>query len=149
MEEKVGILLAEDDEGHFALVERNLRRGGSAGSILWFKNGEEVLDFLLCRGDGPRRAEEGRYVLLLDIRMPKVDGLEVLNRIRADAKLRRMPVVILTTTDDPAEVEKCYVAGCSLYVVKPIQYNDFVETIRKIGMFLSVVRVPMLDGTGG
>ena len=80
--------------------------------------------------------------------MPGLDGLEVLNRIRADAKLRRMPVVILTTTDDPAEVEKCYVAGCSLYVVKPIQYNDFVETIRKIGMFLSVVRVPMLDGTG-
>jgi len=146
MDEKVGILVAEDDEGHFALIQRNLQRAGVKGPILRFSDGQEILDFLFARGEGRRRRNGETYVLLLDIRMPKVDGLDVLRRLRADAVLRRVPVIILTTTDDPVEVEHSYRAGCGLYIAKPVQYDRFVETIRRIGMFLSIVRVPRLDG---
>jgi CheY-like chemotaxis protein len=137
----VNILIAEDDAGHARLIERSLERAGFCNPVQRFENGQEILDFLFRRGEGLRR-QEAAYLLLLDIRMPRVDGVEVLRQIKADANLRRIPVIMLTTTDDPREVERCHDIGCSSYVVKPVDGDKFGEAIRHLGLYLSVVQVP-------
>ena len=104
MKHEVVIIMAEDDEGHAALMERNLRRSGLTNEIIKFKDGEETLNFFLREGEGPHRVSGVRYILLLDIRMPKVDGVTVLRRLKQDPELIKIPVIILTTTDDPREV---------------------------------------------
>jgi CheY-like chemotaxis protein len=144
MEQGVTILIADDDHGHASLIMRNLRRAGIENPIRHFKDGQLILDFLFGEGDG-ERAENGHpYLLLLDIRMPKVDGTEVLRRIRAAATLRAMPVIMITTTDDPREVQTCHRLGCSTYIRKPIDYEKFIEAIRRLGLFLMVIQVPQI-----
>jgi CheY-like chemotaxis protein len=146
MTEQVVILVAEDDEGHAKLIEKNLARAGLKNEILRFENGQTVLDFLFRRGRGPKRLADTAYLLFLDIRMPKVDGVEVLRQIKADAELRKLPVIVLTTTEDPREVERCHVIGCSNYIVKPVDYDKFVEAIKQLGLFIALVKVPLLNG---
>lgn len=141
------VIVAEDDEGHAGLIKRNLRRSGITNDILHFKDGQETLDFLFSRGTGTHRERGCPYLLLLDIRMPKVDGVEVLRQIKQDDELRKMPVTMVTTTDDPREVERCHAIGCSNYVTKPVDYEKFVSAIRQLGLFLMVVQVPMVNGT--
>jgi CheY-like chemotaxis protein len=144
MQNEVTILIAEDDDGHAALIQRNLRRAGVDNEIIRFADGQETLSFLLREGPGPHRKPNGSYLLLLDIRMPGIDGVEVLQRIRENNELKKLPVLMLTTTDDPKEVERCHQLGCSIYIVKPIEYEQFVAGIRKLGGFLVVVRVPAI-----
>ncbi len=135
------LLIAEDDEGHARLIERNLLRAGIINRIEHFRDGEEILDFLFRRGE--RVLEKSKaYVLLLDIRMPKYDGVQVLEQIKSDAVLRRIPVIMITTTDDPKEVDRCHDLGCSSYITKPIEYDAFIQCIRQLGFFLAVVKVP-------
>ncbi len=145
LNEPCSILIAEDDEGHAALIIKNLKRAGFKNDFLRFKDGQEVLDFLLLKGEGPHRISGKSYLLLLDIRMPKVDGLEVLRQIREDPELSKMPVIMVTTTDDPREVNNCHALGCSIYVTKPVEYERFVDAVRKLGLFLQVVKVPVLN----
>lgn len=140
------IILAEDDEGHAKLIIKNLKRAGIRNNILHFKDGEETLDFLFKRGSGPHRVSGTAYLLLLDIRMPKVDGVEVLKEIKKDPELRKTPVIMVTTTDDPREVERCHRLGCSNYIAKPIDYDKFIEAIRRLGLFLLVVDIPKING---
>ena len=85
-------------------------------------------------------------LLLLDIRMPKMDGVDVLKKLKQDPELKKMPVIMITTTDDPREVDKCHDLGCSSYVIKPVDYEQFVEAIKQLGMFLKVVKVPKING---
>jgi len=146
MNENTVILIAEDDAGHFALVKKNLWRMCITTSFLHFRNGQEVLDFLYMRGDGPVMIPGTPYLLLLDIRMPKVDGIEVLRQIKADSELRKMPVMMLTTTSEPAEVQRCYDMGCSFYIVKPSHYSDFMSCVEHLGNMLCVdgVEVPRI-----
>jgi CheY-like chemotaxis protein len=143
---EVVVLVAEDDAGHARLIEKNLTRAGLFNPIIRFDNGQAVLDFLFRRGTGPKRAAEMPYLLLLDIRMPQVDGIEVLRQLKQDAELRKIPVIILTTTDDPREVERCHTIGCSSYIVKPVDYNKFAEAIKGLGLYLSLVQVPEING---
>jgi CheY-like chemotaxis protein len=82
------------------------------------------------------------YLILLDIRMPKVDGIEVLRRVKADPDLRKIPVIMLTTTDDHREVERCHQLGCSVYIQKPVDYDKFAEAIRRLGLFVTLLLVP-------
>lgn len=96
----------------------------------------------MCRGPGPHRAPETPYLLLLDVRMPQVDGVEVLRQVKADPELRTIPVSMLTTTDEPREVERCHALGCSNYIVKPVDYDKFAEAIKHLGLFISLVQVP-------
>lgn len=138
MTEDVVILIAEDDAGHFSLIKKNLWRSCVSNDIVQFKDGQEVLDFLYMEGDGPHREPNTKYVLLLDIRMPKVDGRDVLKRVKDDPKLKKMPVIMLTTTDETEEVENCYDLGCSFYIVKPADYNKFMEAVGNLGTFLSL-----------
>ena len=147
MTEDVVILIAEDDAGHFALIKKNLWRSCVANEILQFKDGQEILDFLFKEGSGRIRQDNKKYVLLLDIRMPKVDGRDVLRRIKADDELKKMPVIMLTTTDESDEVENCYDLGCSFYIVKPADYNKFMEAVGNLGTFLSLqgVSVPVIS----
>jgi CheY-like chemotaxis protein len=146
MNNEVVILIAEDDEGHAGLIRKNLARAGIANQLLHFKDGQEIMDFLFRKGDGQKRQSGTAYVLLLDIRMPKIDGVEVLEQVKADPELRKIPVIMITTTDDPREVEKCHALGCSNYIAKPIDYENFVNAIRQLGLFLTVVEVPKVNG---
>jgi CheY-like chemotaxis protein len=143
MNKEVIILIAEDDAGHALLIEKNLKRAGLSNIIERFENGQEILDFLFCRGTRKRSAD-ATYLLLLDIRMPQVDGIDVLRQIRGDTDLRKLPVCMLTTTDDPREVSRCHDLGCNNYIVKPVDYDKFSEAIRQLGLFISLVEVPDL-----
>lgn len=146
MDKEVVIILAEDDLGHASLIKKNLKRAGITNQILHFKDGQETLDFLFCRGEGAHRVDGTAYLLLLDIKMPKVDGIEVLRQIKENSELRKVPVIMLTTTNDPQEVDRCHKLGCSTYITKPIDYEKFVEAIRNLGLFLMVVEVPKING---
>lgn len=146
MKKEVVILIVEDDMGHAALIRKNLVRSGITNMIIHFKDGQEVLDFLFKAGKPPHRENGTSYLLLLDIRMPKVDGVEVLKQIKEDKELRKIPVIMITTTDDPREVEKCHQYGCSNYITKPVDYEKFVESIKKLGYFLMVVEIPKING---
>ena len=145
MREDVHILIADDDMGHVTLIRRNLKRSGLKNKITHFKDGRELLDFLFVRKDQALVVNGKSYLLLLDIRMPKVDGIEALMQIKEDPYLKKVPVIMLTTTDDPREIEKCHFLGCNSYIVKPINYEKFVEAIKKLGVFLQVIEVPTLE----
>ena len=142
MTREVVILIAEDDSGHARLIERNLTRAGLNNQIEGFANGQEILDFLFLQGEARQRIQDTPYLLLLDIRMPKVDGAEVLRQIKQDPELRKIPVIMLTTTDDPREVERCHGLGCSNYIVKPVDYDKFAEAIKQRGLFITLLQVP-------
>ena len=132
------IVIAEDDDGHADLVMEQLRDAGVDGPILRFRDGQEVLDFLL---PGDRPGPDRPCLLLLDINMPRLDGIAVLKRLKDDPATRGIPVIMLTTTDDPVEVAACYRLGCSLYLTKPVGFDAFSETIGRLGRFLQVLQV--------
>jgi CheY-like chemotaxis protein len=136
------IVLAEDDDGHASLVERNLKRAGVANGTRRLKDGQEVLDYLLGDVTDLARPRIPPLLLLLDIKMPRVDGIEVLRQLKANPRTALIPVIMLTTTDDPREIQRCYELGCSVYITKPVDYQGFVEAIHRLGLFLQVVRVP-------
>ena len=142
------ILIVDDDPGHARLIEKNLSRAGLNNNIQRFEHGQAILDFLFRRGPGPHRAPESSYLILLDIRMPQVDGVEVLRQIKQDAELKKIPVIMLTTTDDPREVERCHEIGCSRYIVKPVDYEKFADAIRSLGLYISLVQVPEIGVSG-
>lgn len=145
MNSKVIILITEDDEGHATLIMKNLRRAGIRNEILEFRDGEEILRFLFSISENHRKSGIP-YLLLLDIRMPKIDGMEVLRRIKADPELKKMPVMILTTTDDPHEVELCHAWGCNNYITKPVDYEKFVQAVQNLGAFMRILQIPDIDG---
>ncbi|MGE5340895.1 MAG: response regulator [Candidatus Omnitrophota bacterium] len=146
MRDEVHILIADDDIGHATLIRRNLKRLGLSNPVTHFKDGQEVLDYLFKRtAQGPHWQGGNSYVLLLDIRMPKVDGVEVLRSIKNDPELRKIPVIMITTTDDPRDIEQCHSFGCSGYIVKPVKYDKFVEAVQKLGLFFKVIEVPVLS----
>src|SRR5437868_4841091 len=134
------VVLAEDDDGHAALVQRNLRRCGIANELVRVCDGQAALDYIRRRGPYAERVPDGPLLLLLDINMPRVDGVEVLRQVRADPALAKLPIIMLTTTDDPREVERCYQLGCSVYVTKPVEYDKFVEAVQRLGLFLQIVQ---------
>ena len=143
--EPLVILLAEDDDGHARLVERNLKRAGITNQIVRARDGQEALDYVYRRGQHSARDGGEALLLLLDINMPRVDGIEVLRRLKEDESTEKIPVLMLTTTDDPREVERCYHLGCSIYITKPIEYEAFVEAVKRLGLFLQIVQIPLAE----
>jgi len=141
------ILIVEDDDGHAFLIEENLRRGGVTTPILRFIDGQEVLDFLFRRTVGPGFEPGGAYLLSLDIRMPGVDGIETLRQIKADPGLRCLPVIMLTTTDDSREVQRCHELGCNGYIQKPVSFDRFAITT--LAHFVSVMELPVIPALHG
>ena len=140
----VGIVMIEDDEGHARLIEKNIRRAGILNDIRHFTDGTTALDFLFNAADGP--AKSGPAMILLDLNLPDMSGTDILARIKAEGSpLKRTPVVVLTTTDDKVEIERCYDLGCNVYITKPVNYESFAQAIRQLGLFLSVIQVPDVE----
>ena len=136
------ILLVEDDPGHVLLIEKNLRRACVLNEIIKLDDGGKAVDYLFSEGEYASADNPAPLLILLDMNLPVLSGLQVLQRIKADERTRRIPVVMLTTTDSSQEIEKCYDLGCNIYIVKPVNYVKFSEAIRNLGLFLSTVRTP-------
>ena len=118
MRKDITILISEDDKGHFVLVKQCLRHAGLENEIEWFIDGQGTLDYLL--GENSKVQDGQKYILLLDIRMPKVNGVEVLEIMKADDKIKDIPVVMLTTSNDHEQAQRCYDLGCDAHIVKPV-----------------------------
>lgn len=138
----------DDDEGHAILVHDGLKEAGFGNRIEHFSDGQAVLDFLFHRGTGPVMEKGKKYLVLLDIRMPKVDGVEVLRQIKSNKELRKLPVIMLTTTEDPRDVSRCHNLGCNGYVQKPAAYAKFAEAMFRLGMFINLLLVPPITEYG-
>jgi CheY-like chemotaxis protein len=137
----VVILLVEDDPGHARLIEKNLRRANLLNELVVVTDGSRALDFVFHRGEFSERENSKPLLILLDLNLPVLDGYQVLARLKAAEETKSIPIVILTTTDDPREVARCYELGCNVYVTKPVEYEKFSEAIRQLGLFLSVVTI--------
>ncbi len=135
------ILIAEDDDGHAELIKEGLISSGVCNEIKRFSNGLEVWEFLAGTSKPEIRDENKAYLLLLDINMPKMDGTEVLKKIKSTEELKETLIIMLTTSDDPREVETCYKLGCNMYVTKPVQFDRFAETLHRMGLFIQIVKV--------
>ena len=143
MGEELGtILLAEDSSNDVELTLEALRNCKLANLVVVVPNGAEALDYLHRRGRFATRGDGNPIVLLADIKMPKIDGLELLRQIRADSKLKLLPVVMLTSSNQKFDVEESYRLGANAYVVKPIQFQDFVAAVATVGRFWGVVNAP-------
>ena len=140
----VNIVMIEDDEGHARLIEKNIRRAGISNPVHHFLDGASALEFLYQDPKGPVR--NGPSLILLDLNLPDMSGIDILATIKAEGSpLRRAPVVVLTTTDDKVEIQRCYDLGCNVYITKPVNYENFADAIRQLGLFLSVIQVPDPD----
>ena len=140
--QQVTILLVDDDEGHIELVRRNLQRSGITNPIVALTDGGQALDYVFQRGSYAGRVGDGELLVLLDINMPGINGVEVLRQIKADTTTKKIPVMMLTTTDDPREVNHCYELGCNVYITKPVDSAAFIEAIRRLGLLIAVVSLP-------
>lgn len=138
----VTILLVEDDPGHAFLVEENLRRGGITNDLVKLTDGKQALEYLYQRGEFAGQRRQSRLLMLLDLNMPNVDGMEVLETIKNDPEMRSIPVIILTSTDDQREIDECYKLGCNVYISKPVDYEAFCSAIRQLGLFIGVIAMP-------
>lgn len=134
------ILLVEDNPDDEALTMRALKKNNIGNEIFVVRDGVEALDFLFCTGDyQDRDPREMPQVILLDLKLPKVDGLEVLSRIRANGKTRVLPVVILTSSKEEQDLIQSYTLGANSYVRKPVDFNQFVEAVRQLGLYWLVL----------
>lgn len=138
----VTIIMIEDDEGHARLIEKNIRRAGVGNQIIPFTNGTDALEFLMGP-DGSGENNRGRQLLvLLDLNLPDMTGVDILEKVKGNEHTRRSPVVVLTTTDDQREIQRCYDLGANVYITKPVDYDGFANAIRQLGLFFSVMQVP-------
>jgi len=137
--ETVDILLVEDNAADGELTLRALRKGNLANHITWVRDGAEALDFLFRNGQYAERAAVHPRLILLDIKLPKVDGIEVLQRIKTDADMRVIPVVMVTSSAEGRDIEECYKLGVNSYVVKPVEFERFSETVSKAGFYWMLV----------
>ena len=136
------IVMIEDDEGHARLIERNIRRAGVNNEIIPFQDGTSAMKYLLG-ADGSGEVSSGRALLvLLDLNLPDMTGIDILTKIKANEHVKRSPVVVLTTTDDEREIQRCYDLGANVYITKPVNYEGFANAIRQLGLFFSVMQVP-------
>jgi CheY-like chemotaxis protein len=139
--QSVSIVMIEDDEGHARLIEKNIRRAGILNDIRHFTDGTSALDYIFNAKDGPHL--NGPALVLLDLNLPDMSGTDILAKIKgSDGPVRRTPVVVLTTTDDSREIQRCYDLGANVYITKPVNYENFAQAIRQLGLFLSVIQVP-------
>jgi len=141
-EQPVTIVLVEDDPGHARLIERNLRRAHITNEIVTLSNGQQAVDYFFNEHTHAGATHALSLLLLLDLHLPGLDGYQVLTRLKADERTRHIPVIILSTVDEPYEIERCYALGCNIYITKPVEYEQFAEAIRKLGLFLSIVQIP-------
>jgi len=135
-DEEVEILLVEDNLSDAELTIRALKKKNLANNLVHLKNGAEALDFIFATGSfAGRDRHKMPKVILLDLKMPKVNGLEVLEKLRADANARKIPVVVLTSSNEDPDVERCYSLGVNSYIVKPVDFDNFVKAVSELGFY--------------
>jgi CheY-like chemotaxis protein len=140
---KVTILLVEDDDGHARLLEKNLRRGGIINRLVRVADGQEAVDYVSRAGAyQDTSAYPDPSIVLLDVRMPRLDGFEVLAHLKNDPALMKIPVIMLTSTDNQHEINRAYELGANGYVVKPVGIESFIDRVAKLGMFIEVIELP-------
>src|SRR5215813_621751 len=142
MEQLGRILMVEDDPKDVELTLTALEDYKLANAVVVTRDGEEALDYLYCRGNFTTRIPDNPAVLLLDLKLPKVDGLEVLQQIRSDEKLRMIPVVVLTSSHEERDMVASYKLGVNAYVVKPVDFHEFVNAIKELGIFWAIINEP-------
>ena len=142
---EVTIVLIEDNEGHARLIEKNLRRGSISNPIIRLEDGQRALDYLFGEQGYVNTQHHPPLLVLLDLNLPVVDGYRILERVKSDDRTKAIPIIILTTTDDVQEINRCYELGCNVYITKPVEYEQFTEAIAKLGLFLSIVLLPDED----
>lgn len=133
-EKPVNIYVVDDDPGHTRLIEKNLRRSGIGNAIEVFSSGTDILHRMQNE-----KQQDHPILMLLDLNMPGLSGKRVLKELKLDERTKSVPVIVLTTSDSPAEVEECYALGCNLYMTKPMQYEKFAENVRQLGLVLQIV----------
>jgi CheY-like chemotaxis protein len=138
----ISILMVEDDEGHATLVRRSLKRAGLLSEPVHLRDGQELLDYVYQRGPWTEREPHGPVAVILDLNMPRVGGLQVLERVKQDSDLARIPVFVLTTTDNPVELDRCYALGAAACLVKPVDYGGLGEMVRRLAEFLMEAQLP-------
>ena len=136
------ILLVEDDQKDVELTLAALEEYNLANEVFVAADGEQALDYLYCRGKFMRRSRENPAVLLLDLKLPKVNGLEVLQQIKSDENLKLIPVVVLTSSREEKDMVASYKLGVNAYVVKPVDFHEFVNAIKELGVFWAVINEP-------
>lgn len=139
----VEILFVEDSADDAALTIRALKKGGVTNKLLHVINGAEALDFLYCRGAfASRSAKEFPKLILLDLKMPKISGVQVLEKIKSDPNLKSIPVVMLTSSNEGPDIEKCFALGANSYIVKPVDSDNFFATVKEIGLYWMLLSQP-------
>jgi DNA-binding response OmpR family regulator len=143
MDEKIGrILIVEDDPKDVELTLTALEEYNLANEVVVTGNGADALDYLYCRGKYSTRSRENPAVMLLDLKLPKVDGLEVLKQVKNDENLKMIPVVVLTSSREEKDMIASYKLGVNAYVVKPVDFHEFVNAIRELGIFWAIINAP-------
>lgn len=140
MNKPVTIVMIEDDDGHARLIERNIRRAGVTNEIIHLSDGATTYTYFNELKAQP--ADVTPNLVLLDLNLPDVSGIEILEYLKNDGHLKVTPVIVLTTTDNQAEIQRCYDLGCNVYITKPVDYQQFATAIRQLGLFFSVIKVP-------
>ncbi|CAN7445752.1 response regulator [Neorhizobium tomejilense] len=139
---EVTIVMIEDDEGHARLIEKNVRRAGVNNEIVPFTNGNAALDFILGADRSGNSNQDRHLLILLDLNLPDMSGVDILEKVKSNPHSKRLPVVILTTTDDEREIQRCYDLGANVYITKPVDYDNFAHAIRQLGLFFAVMQIP-------
>jgi CheY-like chemotaxis protein len=141
--EKLGrILMVEDDPGDVELALTALDEYHLANEVVVARDGQQALHYLHCQGEFSSRPEGNPAVMLLDLKLPKVDGLEVLQKIRSDDRLKMIPVVVLTSSHEEKDMVRSYALGVNAYVVKPVDFHEFVNAVKELGVFWAVINEP-------
>jgi two-component system, response regulator len=133
--QQVEILLVEDSTADAEMTMRTLKRRGIANNVQWVRDGVEALDYLFCTGEHSDRANGHPKLVLLDLKMPRMDGLQVLERMKADARTRSIPVVMMTSSREEGDLIASYRLGVNSFVVKPVDFGEFAETVAQVGMY--------------
>jgi len=139
---EITILLVEDDLSHARLVKRNLQFSKITNDVIIVDDGQQALDYLFREGEYAGSKLPQHLLVMLDLMLPVLDGYQVLERMKADARTKHIPVIVLTTVDDLDQAARCYDLGCNAYLAKPVNYEKFTQVIRNIGLFLTVVAIP-------
>lgn len=142
MADTLSVVITDDDDGHATLVRRNMKRAGLLADLIHLRDGQELIDYLYRRGQWSGRDEHDALAIVLDLNMPRLSGIAVLERLKNDNELTRIPIFVLTTTDNPVEIDRCYTLGASVCLVKPVDYGAFGEMVQRFAAFLMTAKMP-------
>jgi CheY-like chemotaxis protein len=142
MSELGRVLLVEDDPRDVELTLTALGESNLANEVVVARDGEQALDYLYCRGEFSTRVNDNPAVMLLDLKLPKIDGLEVLRQIKSDERLKLIPVVVLTSSHEEKDLVRSYRLGVNAYVVKPVDFHEFLNAIKELGVFWALINQP-------